>query len=282
MPARAEREELRVDVGADNHVHTSLCNHAAGSMEEYVLAGIKRGLHTITFLEHLEAGITYFERTWLTAEDFDRYFLEGRRLQDKYSGSIKVRLGVEIGYNPEALPELQERLQKHQWDLKGLSYHFLAAGKDHLNMVSRRRGNLEAFAKLGPDRILSAYFAGLTEAVAQLDCQVLCHLDAALRHYPDLRFNSDHLDAVDRLLELIREKNMSLEVNTSGFSLRGEPYPGRAILGRALQLGIPLSAGSDAHNPEQVGRHFDLLPGYLSGIGQPVDADPADDIEPSA
>ena len=59
-------------------MHTSLCNHAGGTMEEYVLAALERDLAAITFLEHLEAGISYFERTWLTETDFAELFQGGR------------------------------------------------------------------------------------------------------------------------------------------------------------------------------------------------------------
>jgi len=50
----------------DRHIHTKLCCHASGEMEEYVLAAIGRDLDGIVFLEHMEEGICCAERTWLT------------------------------------------------------------------------------------------------------------------------------------------------------------------------------------------------------------------------
>jgi HisJ family histidinol phosphate phosphatase len=55
-----------LDISEDGHVHTNLCHHALGAMEDYVQAAIDRGLRKIIFLEHLEAGIEYFESTLLT------------------------------------------------------------------------------------------------------------------------------------------------------------------------------------------------------------------------
>ena len=78
-----------IDLKKDNHVHTRLCNHASGEMEEYVLAAIDRGLTSITFLEHLEEEIHYFERTWLTKDNFTCYFREGERLRKKHQGQIR-------------------------------------------------------------------------------------------------------------------------------------------------------------------------------------------------
>jgi len=259
-------------------VHTSLCNHASGTMEEYVLAALERGLSAITFLEHLEAEIRYIERTWLTDADFASYFKEGERLRKKYRGRLTIRLGVEVGFNPRAVEGLRAALARYPFEQVGISYHFFFDGQRHLNMVSRRPENIAALTALGIDRILSSYFSGLQEAVRTLDGHILCHLDAGLRHLPDLHLTAGHLAQIDELLSLLQGNKMLLEINTSGFALRGEPYPARAILRRALALGIPLALGSDAHQPSQVGRFFDKLPAYISGAGQPVDPHAADDV----
>lgn len=266
MTSQENFPPAKVDLRADNHVHTSLCNHASGTMEEYVLAALAQNLSTLTFLEHLEAEIRYFERTWLTDADFASYFREGERLKKKYRDRITIRLGVEVGYNPEAVDRLREGLARYPFELVGISYHFFPHGQRHLNLVSRRPENIAAFTELGPDRVISAYYAGLREAVSLLDGHMLCHLDAVLRHLPGLCFTQEHQAQIDDLLLLLRQKDMRLEINTSGFALRGEPYPARAILRRAVALGIPLSLGSDSHQPGQVGRFFDRVEDFLAGI----------------
>ena len=43
-------------------------------MEQYVQSAIGKGLRHMVFLEHLEEGINYPERTWLTEEDFGLLF----------------------------------------------------------------------------------------------------------------------------------------------------------------------------------------------------------------
>ena len=73
-------------------------------------------------------------------------------------------------------------------------------------------------------------------------------------------------ERVSALLEAVRERGMSLEINTSGVPLRGSPYPADWIVRAAIGMGIPLVPGSDAHAPEDVGRHFDSLPGLLAGL----------------
>ena len=61
---------------------------------------------------------------------------------------------------------------------------------------------------------------------------------------------------------------MAIEVNTSGYTTKNEPYPSLAILKKAVARKIPLVAGSDAHRPEDVGRYFDKLPQLMEQLGK--------------
>jgi len=255
-----------IDTTEDGHVHTKLCHHARGEMEEYVLAAIQKGLRKIIFLEHLEVGINYFESTWLTEDDFDFYHAEGKRLQKKYLDRIAIGLGVEVGYNPRFLEETLRQLALHSWDRIGISYHFLETDSGYLNMVSRRQINIERLDQLGVDEVVSRYYTVLLEAVAKLPGQVLCHTDAVLRHHPNVVITLEHNGLIDELLDAVAREKMFLEVNTSGYGTKNEPYPCPAILLKAIQRNIPLVAGSDAHRPEDVGRYFEKLPGLIKSL----------------
>ena len=83
---------MLIDPLSDGHIHTSFCNHAVGTMEEYALSAIDKGLQEIIFLEHMEEGIRFFKATWLSEKDFDCYFDEGHRLQQKYANQISIGL----------------------------------------------------------------------------------------------------------------------------------------------------------------------------------------------
>ena len=233
-------------------------------MAAYVRSAIRRGLHTIIFLEHLEAGIRNKRRTWLSQHDFERYFDTGERLQAQYGGRIKIVLGVEIGWNPDAADELQQLVHSFPWQWRGLSYHFYRDGDRHLNMVSRKREELDRLAEIGSLHILSHYFQQLIQAHRMLNCQVICHLDAVLRHLRNVSITSEHLQLIDKLFTAMASKGTRLEINTSGLSMRGAPFPGPELIRRALTHNITVLPGSDAHHPEQVGRSFHLLPALVN------------------
>jgi histidinol-phosphatase (PHP family) len=235
-------------------------------MEEYVLSAIDKGLSHIVFLEHMEAtGVNYFETTWLTDQDFDDYFAEGQKLQKKYDNQLRIGLGVEAGYSVTQHQELQDRLSRRSWDQIGISYHFMPVQGQafDLNLVSRQKRNVQAIAETGCEGVLDNYFNTLIEAVRVLPGTVLCHLDAALRFQPDLQLTQGHWQQIEELLDTVKTKNMALEINTSGFAVRGTPFPAPAIIQMAITRGIPLVAGSDAHRAEDVGRFFHQLPKLL-------------------
>lgn len=257
-----------IDITEDGHVHTNLCHHARGEMEEYVQAAIEFGLRRIVFLEHLEAGINNLESTWLTDNDFEYYHREGRRLKAKYQGKLEIGLGVEVGYNPKGKAELLQKLARHSWDRVGLSYHFLETDNGHLNMVSSKQENIAALDKFGVEKVIQLYYEGLRQAVEELPGNLLCHLDAVLRHHPPIQFTDEHIRRIDDLLDAVARKNMAVEVNTSGYRLKNEPFPAQYLLKKVIKRGIPLVAGSDAHRPEDVGRYFDRLPGVVKDLGR--------------
>ena len=236
-------------------------------MEDYVLAAITKGLRRLVFLEHMESGIEYFDTTWLSESDFDDFFKEGARLREKYHNALEIGLGVELGFNPTHRNELIERVRKRHWDQIGISYHYYRHPDFpyHLNLVSRKKYNIDAITQAGCDRLLHQYFDTLIEAVECFPGTFLCHLDAGLRYLPNLRFTQDHIDKIAALLDTVKAKAMGLEINTSGIALRGKPFPAAQFVKMAIHREIPLSASSDAHRPEDVGRYFDRLPDFLRG-----------------
>ena len=255
-----------IDLTTDTHVHTSLCNHASGTMEQYVQSAIDKGLKRLFFLEHLETEINTEFRSWLTDEDFDTYFKEGKRLQQKYEGKIEIGLGVEVGYNPDNPRRIVERLSRREWDRIGLSYHFLKIpGHDeHLNMLSRNQRSIKMIDTHGNSTLLSHYFDTLIEAVQTVTADALCHLDAGLRHQPNLYLEDSHWIQIEALLREVKRAGMALEINTSGYTYRGKPFPRPRVISMAQDMGLTFSAGSDAHSPGEVGRFFDRIPGLFA------------------
>lgn len=256
MPAK--ESPPAIDLLCDSHVHTRFCGHATGEMEEYVQSAIRLGLQKILFLEHMEEGIISSYKTWLSEDDFDCYFAEGKRLRELYGSRIEIGLGVECGYNEGFGQAILSRLAKRHWDRIGISCHFLKLPglPEHLNLFSRKGQNLEMASRFIPEMLLDRYFRALHEGIRHLPGTHVCHLDGALRHVPGVTLTASHYQMIDEILRTVKENGMAVELNTSGFAIRGEAFPTRRILEMALSYDIPLVLGSDAHKPTELARHF--------------------------
>jgi histidinol-phosphatase (PHP family) len=61
----------------------------------------------------------------------------------------------------------------------------------------------------------------------------------------------------ERFLTAARKHNCAIELNTAGLRKDcKEIYPSRQILALAHQYDVPITFGSDAHAPEEVGMNF--------------------------
>ena len=95
---------------------------------------------------------------------------------------------------------------------------------------------------------------------------VVCHLDLIKKFgfQPKWSISKE----MDNILQIIHDKGLTLEINTSGLNHPvGEIYPSVEIIQRSRELMIPVTLGSDAHKPQNIGRHFDKALSILSNAG---------------
>ena len=243
----------------DYHVHTSLCNHATGTMEQYVRAAAAKGLATICFLDHLtfqEAG----RANAMFPREVPMYVDAARRLAREYREQISVRVGLEIDFSPRHVGRCIEIVNTFDLDVVGSSVHFID-GEDVVTQHSAwGRGEISA------DDVYPKYL-GVLESMLDYDYfDVICHLDLPKKF--NKRPSPSAVQGFLDLLEKIREKGLAVELNTSGFHYPvKEAFPSPELLGRCAQLQIPVVTGSDAHTPETVGRDFDRARDLLNVAG---------------
>lgn len=90
--------------------------------------------------------------------------------------------------------------------------------------------------------------SGLFTWLAHLDLPKKCGLD------DDESFDNVHRDVISR----IAKSGVAMEINTTPFDNgMNQPYPSHSILKMAADHNIPVLISDDAHNADQIGRHFD-------------------------
>ena len=99
------------------------------------------------------------------------------------------------------------------------------------------------------------------------------HIDYAFRYLPshsrDYAPYPEYGDVLDEILKTVIDKGKCLEINTAGLKAGltfAHPHP--EILKRYRELGGELiTTGSDAHNPAQIGKYFDVTGDLLTNLG---------------
>jgi len=229
----------------DLHNHTTRCNHAEGSVEEYIERAIELGIDIYGFSEH--APMDFDERYRLSFEEMDAYENDILTAKEKYKSQIEILLGYEVDWLPG---HMDERVLNAQVDYLIGSVHFIDKWSfDNPEFIG-------GWKNRDIDEIWQAYFEA-TEAMAKSGkFDIVGHLDL-IKVFKYLPKKDVRLLAKNSLLA-IKKSGMVLEINTAGLRKPvKELYPSRALLEEAYALDIPITFSSDAHTVEQIGFKYD-------------------------
>jgi len=242
---------MRIDL----HNHTTRCNHAVGTVDEYIQRAIELGIDIYGFSEH--APMDFDEKYRLPFSDMQAYTNDIVTAKKKYKDSIEILLGYEVDYLPG---HMDERVLNADVDYLIGSVHFIDKwGFDNPEF-------LNGWKEKDIDEIWRAYFES-TEAMARSGkFDIVGHLDL-IKVFKFMPKTDTRILARDAL-QAIKRSNMVLELNTAGLRKPvGELYPSRALLEAAYELNIPITFSSDAHAVEQIGAGYDLATTLARDIG---------------
>lgn len=243
----------------DYHVHTSLCDHAQGTMEAYIQRAVDLGLADICFLDHLTMRPSENSLS-MAPEEIGLYFQALQRLRQRYKGVINVKIGLEVDFNPQKIDFVQTIVNSFAFDVVGGALHF-PGGLDIVSSNAARK-----HGRLDPDYVCSLYFEHLYNMLAYDYFDVICHFDLVKKFgYKSVCSADNDIDAV---IAAIKTKNLAVEINTSGYNhAPRETYPSLDIINRCYQHGIQITLGSDAHRPADVGQHYKKVLPLLVSAG---------------
>lgn len=248
---------------ADYHIHTALCGHATGEAEEYVLAALEAGLAEAGFAEHVPLywlpPAARDPEIAMPEESFEGYVRTVLDLRGRYP-EIRVRLGVEADFVPGHEDSLAELLAPYPWDYVYGSVHYVEGwGFDNPAHAHR-------YAEWDLTELYARYFALVSAAAATGLFDVIGHLDVIKKwgHRPPEPLGALYGDlAVD-----LRAAGVTVEASTAGYRKPvGELYPAPELLETLVEAGVPLTLGSDAHAPAEVGALFDRAVAELARAG---------------
>lgn len=259
--------------------------HGIDKLEDIIDKAIEAGNPSITFIIH-SPRLTSFRYT--AERETNVKFIRGNKsylnypkrisnLRKKYAGLINIKYGVELEWMGPDLGLQWSRskiFQAEDADYVIGSVHFAPEGlpydgsKEEAEALLELRGSLEAY--------WDGYF---NEMIQMIECfgdmiQIIGHIDLPKLNVdmPEALVNfetSSHplANKFRTLLELISDRNLSLDVNMAGKFKGVGVYPVQSILRRANELQIPVCVGTDTHHVRYYGLNYKESLEYIQEAG---------------
>jgi histidinol-phosphatase (PHP family) len=233
----------------DYHLHTGFSD-GAGVVADVIDQAARLGLPEIGFSDHL-----------IPREIDDGYGVPYERLGD-YVDTIRAAaarrpgLGVlaalEVDYVPGFVEESRAIVAR-----LGLDY---VIGSVHLidGQPLDLEENARTYSEQDAEEMQCRYYRLVHEAIETGLVDVVGHFDLIRKFGVLPPPGGRALAAADEALQAAAAGGVAVEINTAGWRHpTGEQYPRLDLLGRARELGVRLTFGSDAHRPDHVGARFD-------------------------
>jgi histidinol-phosphatase (PHP family) len=233
---------------ADYHTHTQLCRHAGGLPIDYARAAADRGIPEIACTDHIPFPNDPHPSIRMTRKEFDAYLVHVREAQQ--AGLCGVLLGIEADYQ-------RDLVQGHIQSILAAADFDLVLGSLHTGPFWDLAPGDPAATPEFVEQMYRTYFLRMTELARTRLYDVCSHFDIVKRcgvRAPEALL----AEIVPPALDAVAAAGMAIEINTSGFDHgAAEAYPSLRILTWMKDRGIPLTFGSDSHDPAQIGRHFE-------------------------
>ena len=273
----------------DGHTHTHFCLHGSGEpTEEYITRAIELGFQIYSVTEHLPYSEQFLQSIPYPAKikdslkikggDFGLYIKEMHKLKNKFKDKIRLLVGSEVDYLPGETSHTRMMLQEYGPYLEDslLSVHFIKGHQGWRAVDQDPRdyedGLLTCYS--GYEEIQLEYYRMVKEALmadlGPYKPKRIAHLTLCNKFQccfnPDNRTGERVKKAVLDLLAYMRRHGYSLDVNAAGLYKEycREIYPSPWIIKMAVEMGIPLVYGSDAHSVKDVGRGYEVYLATLS------------------
>ncbi|HOP64797.1 MAG TPA: histidinol-phosphatase HisJ family protein [Spirochaetota bacterium] len=241
------------------HNHTSLCGHADGSLDEYVLAAVKNGVREFGFSDHAPLPEHLREGISMLPHEAEVYIGDVLGVKEKYKDRIDVKLGFEVDF-PRFDTFDHSYLTDSRIDYIIGSVHFMGDwGFDNPEQFYR-------FEERPIDDIYRDFYKLVEGLVDSRFCDIIGHFDLIKKF--GHRAEGDMSDIVRRIAKKISKNGTVAEINTSGlYKPIGEIYPSDSIMKIFFEENVPVTLGSDSHSPDDVGRGYDIAISKLKSTG---------------
>ena len=251
----------------DSHTHTNNSDDCTQRLDGLCVSAIEKGISGISITDHVD--IPSSEKT----KAYDRILQSHKDVDEariKYGDKITILKGVELAEGFLDKEYSKRNLALPDLDVVIGSVHstFMGEVNDFYSKI-----DFSDFTEEFLKSYFGKYLSEVLHTAKNIDIDILAHLTCPLRYingkyHGGINVN-DFADMVEEILSVIIERNIALEVNTSGIgSFYGEYMPPLKVVEQYFALGGRLiTLGSDAHIAKNVGNAFTETKEKLKSIG---------------
>ncbi len=253
---------------ADQHLHLERGpytpeNYPDEWVDRYLEAAAQAGVSRLGVVEHayrFHEARGLLDNAWADARCLYRLDSYLAFVERQKARGVPISFGLEMDYVPGAEEGIARFLGLYPWDFVHGSVHFV--GDIGIDLADHR----ERAAALGRRAVWDKYFESSRMAVRSGLFDVLTHPD--LPKIFGEQAEHSLLEDFRRTAQALKAQDMALECNTAGLRKPvGEIYPVPEYLAAARAAGVPVSIGSDAHEPENVGAGFPAAVSLVQSAG---------------
>lgn len=262
----------------DYHTHNYLCNHAKGTVEDYVLSAIGKKFSEIGLSDHFPMNLISDEANveqWaMKMEQFPEYLTACQSVKKKYQDQIKVKIASEVDYTPKSFSKYTKAVEPfldhldyiigsvHVVDVDGLGERAVDSPDSSVIMEN-----------VGSDTIYKSYYETNTKMVKTGFYNIVGHCDLPKKF--GVLPSNEIWEFTLKFLDAVEGSNMAVEINHAGYYKPiGVQYPDDQIIEELVQREIPIVFGSDAHDASFIGFKFEkslnLLKRYCRDLNKSV------------
>lgn len=251
----------------DTHIHTKNSVDSKQTIDEVCKAAIKAGLSSVSICDHADM---WFIKERNTVNMLKNCINELDEAKRTYLGRLKILQGIELS------EYLSDTLNSDK--ILSLCNYDVILGSVHCAKSIQPDNGFSAtdMSEISEKKIhtfICDYFSDMIDMIEGFDFDILTHLTLPLR-YLNGKYKrgidiSPYDGTIESILRKIVEKDIALEVNTSGIdSAYGDFLPDEKIIRKYKSMGGKLiTIGSDAHSPERVGYALNKAKKILCDIG---------------
>ncbi len=240
------------------HLHTPLCGHAVGEPKDYVEKALQRGLDEIGFSDHVILHMDRREYS-MSVDQLPKYIQEVKALQRIFP-NLPIKLGVEVDYSPSSAEKIRAVLRRYSFDYVLGSVHSLD------DWVFDDNRYMDEYQRRDIGQVYEEYFRLVQDAALSGLFDIMAHPDLIKKFGYKPKYNLQPL--YEKTVEAFKDAEICIEVNTSGLRKPvKEIYPNRKFLKLCLEDRIPVTLGSDAHQPKEVGQDLKKTISLLKVLG---------------